>query len=362
MELADIDPFTASDADLIAWCENARFISGGRCFRGIVQPTPNVVIKIGGDVTAQEATNQQYAYEQLEGTKLRVPRVYRFFQNEKDYVRKGYLMMEYIPGRIMADYSADDHSNDKDGGRYLWAQQIYEASTILSRIRIPEFQKPGPVGGGEPRGYLFSETGFGCMANFESVEDMNTWLNKRLVAAQRPRVQRQLKSYYHEVKGDFNFRHVELVMTHGDLAPRNFIVMDDGQLALLDWAFAGFYPKAFEVFACRVRMGWDPILLQVSELLAGTTEVDELFRLLRCVQVINNKFLPEDLDRYEMLSISPNINAKTDSSLPQQPVEDDTQPRRPIPARSAEQIEKAAIRREKFRLHLEEKKLMGSTI
>ena len=91
-------------------------------------------------------------------------------------------------------------------------------------------------------------------------------------------------------------------MIYRDLAPRNFIVIDDGQLALLNWAFAGFYLKAFEVFACRVRMGWDPILLQASKLLVGTTEINELFWLLRCVQVINNKFLPANFNRYEPLT------------------------------------------------------------
>lgn len=49
-------------------------------------------------------------------------------------------------------------------------------------------------------------------------------------------------------------------------------------------------------------MSWDPILLRGSELIAGTTEADNLFLLLRCVQVINNKYLPEDLDRYSFMS------------------------------------------------------------
>lgn len=36
------------------------------------------------------------------------------------------------------------------------------------------------------------------------------------------------------------------VLTHHDLAPRNLLVSPSGQLSLLDWDLAGFYPVAFE--------------------------------------------------------------------------------------------------------------------
>ncbi|KAL3469893.1 hypothetical protein BJX99DRAFT_251643 [Aspergillus californicus] len=36
------------------------------------------------------------------------------------------------------------------------------------------------------------------------------------------------------------------VFTHHDLAPRNLLVSPSGQLSLLDWDLAGFYPVTFE--------------------------------------------------------------------------------------------------------------------
>jgi hypothetical protein len=39
------------------------------------------------------------------------------------------------------------------------------------------------------------------------------------------------------------------VLTHHDLAPRNLLVSPSGQLSLLDWDLAGFYPVAFEYAA-----------------------------------------------------------------------------------------------------------------
>ena len=79
MEFATFDPLTASDDELITWCETASFIYGGECFEGLVRPASNVVIKIGSGVTEQEARNQTFAYEQLKDTNLQVPQVYRFF-------------------------------------------------------------------------------------------------------------------------------------------------------------------------------------------------------------------------------------------------------------------------------------------
>lgn len=38
----------------------------------------------------------------------------------------------------------------------------------------------------------------------------------------------------------------ELVLTHHDLAPRNMVVDPSGEIWLLDWDFAGFYPMYFE--------------------------------------------------------------------------------------------------------------------
>ena len=42
-----------------------------------------------------------------------------------------------------------------------------------------------------------------------------------------------------------------LVLTHQDLNMRNLIVGDDGRLWVVDWAWAGFYPRWFEFVAMR---------------------------------------------------------------------------------------------------------------
>ncbi|KAI9743970.1 MAG: hypothetical protein M1818_002704 [Claussenomyces sp. TS43310] len=94
MYTVKFDPLSASDAELVAWCKTAQFIHGGECFEGIVQPSSDVIVKIGGNVTAKEAANQAYAHEQLKDTDLYVPQVYRYFSYEQECIRKGYIMME----------------------------------------------------------------------------------------------------------------------------------------------------------------------------------------------------------------------------------------------------------------------------
>ncbi|KAI9820415.1 MAG: hypothetical protein M1832_003748 [Thelocarpon impressellum] len=43
----------------------------------------------------------------------------------------------------------------------------------------------------------------------------------------------------------------KFVMTHHDLAPRNLLVDPAGQLWLLDWDLAGWYPRYFEYAAMQ---------------------------------------------------------------------------------------------------------------
>jgi thiamine kinase-like enzyme len=37
------------------------------------------------------------------------------------------------------------------------------------------------------------------------------------------------------------------VLCHLDIAPRNILLCDDGEIFVLDWASVGFYPRIFEL-------------------------------------------------------------------------------------------------------------------
>lgn len=151
-------------------------------------------------------------------------------------------MMEYIPGRSMDKCMADD---GRDEAQQIYAQYTFGSLNILSEIAVPPRQPPGPVGGGVPRGYLFE----GCNAEFGSIQEMNAWLNERLLLAQDPtsKVYKTIDVHEQARTGTLEFQNT-LCMVHGDPAPRNFIMKHDGQLALLDWGLLGFIPRSLKLF------------------------------------------------------------------------------------------------------------------
>ncbi|EPE33670.1 Protein kinase-like (PK-like) [Glarea lozoyensis ATCC 20868] len=48
-----------------------------------------------------------------------------------------------------------------------------------------------------------------------------------------------------------------IVLTHGDIAPRNIIVRDGKIVAILDWELSGFYPEYWEYVKALYLPSWD---------------------------------------------------------------------------------------------------------
>ncbi|KAK2813222.1 hypothetical protein FQN50_000900 [Emmonsiellopsis sp. PD_5] len=96
LEIDDI-----SNDDIVRLC-NAHPTLTGRAFK---QLTPKSIVKYGWSVTADEAANQKHAYLQSLGTKINVPKVYRYF--EMSGIR--YLVMEFIDGISLATISPQEN-------------------------------------------------------------------------------------------------------------------------------------------------------------------------------------------------------------------------------------------------------------
>ena len=47
-----------------------------------------------------------------------------------------------------------------------------------------------------------------------------------------------------------------IVLTHGDMSPRNIIVQGTKVVALLDWEMAGYYPEYWEYTKALYRPAW----------------------------------------------------------------------------------------------------------
>ncbi|KAK2735609.1 hypothetical protein FQN55_002193 [Onygenales sp. PD_40] len=217
---------------LIGLCERAKrqnaVVGGLKEGNLVLRISASVVVKRGHGVTPGEAATQRYAYERLDRHVVRVPYVYRYFQDHSDPTWPiGYLFMEYIPGLTL-----EEHEVDIEDISERITTAVLELSTISGPGPGPSTDiVPGPIGGGMIQGYLWGDNG--TRENISSVEDMNRWLNKRLKL----------------INKTINLHPYPLVLCHLDLCRRNIKVTEDNSICLLDWGHAGFFPRFFETAA-----------------------------------------------------------------------------------------------------------------
>lgn len=187
----------------------------------MVKLSENIAVKFGYGVTACEAKTQEFAHRNVDANIVHIPRVYRYFQREDPDCGslKGYLFMEYVPGKLLEEVDLDQN-----------VDIIPRVAKIVAHLGTTrEGQVPGPLDGGKPRGYLWGDDG--ASTTFTCIEDMEAWLNKRLSL--------QDKSI------DLSFS--SLVLCHMDLCRRNMILRENNTICLLDWGYSGLYPRFFEL-------------------------------------------------------------------------------------------------------------------
>lgn len=187
----------------------------------IIRISDHKVVKWGPDVTQEEFNNQRLAYDLVDSQKVRIPRAFDFFCDERGW---GYIVMEYIDGKVIDPL--------EDIGA------IQRVASVLNYFSTLRYNIPGSLYGGACHGLLFPETE---ELVFDSLDGMEKWFNSRLFA--------------HNPK--LTLQDQELVLCHLDIAPRNLLWQDDGSLCLIDWASAGFYPRLFEFCVQWVLDGKD---------------------------------------------------------------------------------------------------------
>ncbi|KAK6507484.1 hypothetical protein TWF481_005915 [Arthrobotrys musiformis] len=169
-------------------------------------------------------------------TDIRVPEIYRFISREGEMSRfgtKGYLVMGHLPGQTLATLWPGYNKVQKERA----VAKIWDAVLKLREVKIGE---PGPIGGGMAQGGLFTQYGAGP---FPSAQTLEEWYSHKLEVCKRfKRVPNDAPSFEGRFEPPF-------CMTHQDLALRNMLIDDEGELALVDWAFAGAYPPWFEIYA-----------------------------------------------------------------------------------------------------------------
>ncbi|KAI1978664.1 hypothetical protein LOZ53_005666 [Ophidiomyces ophidiicola] len=137
--------------------------------------SPDIILMSGFGITSGRAGNQNYAYNHVNPAIVRVPEVYRFFEDQSTCRPEGYLFMEYFHGKTVAELDKDTEGNAVSKAL---TQRVSDIQAHLMSIQAEPNTPPGPVGGGLPWGYLWGD--FGGNACFNSVKDLNLYLNKRL--------------------------------------------------------------------------------------------------------------------------------------------------------------------------------------
>lgn len=207
---------TATDIELVSHCSDPnRKVIGETPW--VVKISDRAVVKYGEGVREEEANNLRRAYVLLDRNIVRVPRVYRFFIHG----RLGYLVMEYIDGRIVEPPEYPALAN--------------RVAPILNHFKDIRGGIPGPLCGGVSHGLLWESD----QPDFGTTKAMEDWFNTRLL----------------EDGSMLAFESCEFVLCHLDIAPRNILWLDDNSICFLDWASAGFYPRSFEVALLELMAG-----------------------------------------------------------------------------------------------------------
>lgn len=204
---------------------------GGR----VVRLSSSLVLKGGPDVATSESENMIFAANSLQ---LPVPKVHRTFAAEiadtsaNRNVTGHFIVMDYVPGPTVEECwdSLDQKERESVVG------QVAAMIETMQSKHLDELP-PGPLGradGEKFQGPWFPYYGVGP---FATLQDLEAWCNHKIDVCIR---------FQQLTPSAPRFRFDSVVFTHQDMAPRNLILDAQGKVWLIDWAWAGVYPRGFE--------------------------------------------------------------------------------------------------------------------
>ncbi|KAJ3972795.1 hypothetical protein EV361DRAFT_110520 [Lentinula raphanica] len=247
-----------------------------------------VTLVASDTVTKTLTTRSDYELASMEfvrlSTSIPVPKGIRYL-SIKD---SGYLFaQQYIPGKRLSLLWPTMSWWQRFRVALTLRYYIHQLRTLSYRVGAPSFPGPISMKSQEPQtchGRLFCESGGG--GPFKSYYEMSRWYQNRLIVMQR---------FGRANAGVAQFDDTEpLVFTHFDLHLANAILGDDGQLWLIDWAEAGWYPRWFESASMRkfAEMAEQPWLPWVS-FICGSCEKPGQYPFIRAIGYSLDVLAPE---------------------------------------------------------------------
>lgn len=191
--------------------------------RKVVRISEDRVVKSGPNLRAHEAPTLRYV---AANTTIPVPRVHDVHWEDG---RVTAIEMDYMPGKTLQEvWDTLDHNQ-----KVSIADELHQYVSQLRGLK-------GDYIGGIDRGKAIIGRRIPVEGGpFESERMFNEFILSDIVSsAPRP--------MWHYAKYALEDNH-EIVFTHADLAPRNILVGENGQVtAILDWEYAGWYPEHWE--------------------------------------------------------------------------------------------------------------------
>jgi thiamine kinase-like enzyme len=190
----------------------------------------------------REFENQVFAYESLDGTTLRVPKPIRYIGSSVEG-ENGIMIMEFLDGCSWDEAATVDESRTNDRVHKA-IQHMHKAIPKTGNQQI----YPGPLDGGHAESFPWGRAHKEAEDTFTSLQDVETCAKKRLAQhAKRTKLQNARR---------ISLQGQRLAICHGDLAPRNILILADGHVALLDWEWMCIYPAIFDL-ACLSMLDID---------------------------------------------------------------------------------------------------------
>lgn len=169
---------------------------------------------------------------------IRAPTVKRIIRNGLN----AYCVMDRIPGRTLEDVWTQL-------GWFVTVKLGFQLRRFVQRLRSITSSVAGSLSTGECRSfYLEDHYGLPASCSPGDMEHfLRFWINfTSMRKAMQTADQREMSTPEHQMLPTGSF-----VFTHHDLAPRNILLSPSGELWLLDWDLAGFYPIYFEYAAMQ---------------------------------------------------------------------------------------------------------------
>jgi tRNA A-37 threonylcarbamoyl transferase component Bud32 len=198
----------------------------------------NTVVKTGDSVRLAEAAAMELVRKK---TAIPVPEIYNaYVDSSTGHVR---IVMEFIEGDCLADVWANFNTDQKQ-------QVLEQLRDCLSQLRVTKESFIGSVDGTACADQLFDED----IGAYGPYKDEATF-NEGIITALKNTLTSGWVDTVCKMVGALNSH--EIVLTHGDISPRNIIVQGSKVVAILDWELAGYYPEYWEYVKALYRPAWE---------------------------------------------------------------------------------------------------------